>query len=140
MSEGDYLLMLVGFKNALVPFHVSYHNKEVAYSSIKSLMQMFLSALIDVAGHAGKLDAAFEVIQEARIQGIPLGIVSYSSLMGACSNLGTVQDQLNPAAHQAKNWQKALELYVDIKSMKLNPTVSTMNALITALCKSISLP
>eukprot|EP00261_Vitis_vinifera_P033219 XP_019074462.1 PREDICTED: pentatricopeptide repeat-containing protein MRL1, chloroplastic isoform X2 [Vitis vinifera] len=83
--------------------------------------EMFLSALIDVAGHAGKLDAAFEVIQEARIQGIPLGIVSYSSLMGACSN--------------AKNWQKALELYVDIKSMKLNPTVSTMNALITALCE-----
>ena len=69
---------------------MSYHNKEVAYSSIKSLMQMFLSALIDVAGHAGKLDAAFEVIQEARIQGIPLGIVSYSSLMGACSNVCSI--------------------------------------------------
>ena len=35
---------------------------------------------------------------------------------------------------QAKNWQKALELYEDIKSITLKPTVSTMNALITALC------
>lgn len=36
---------------------------------------------------------------------------------------------------QAKNWQKALELYEDIKSANLSPTVSTLNALITALCK-----
>uniref|UniRef100_A0A2P2LSH7 PROP1-like PPR domain-containing protein n=1 Tax=Rhizophora mucronata TaxID=61149 RepID=A0A2P2LSH7_RHIMU len=82
--------------------------------------EVFLSALIDVAGHAGKIDAAFEILQEARIQGKQLGIITYSSLMGACSN--------------AKNWQKALELYEDIKSVKLKPTVSTMNALISALC------
>ncbi|KAI8554125.1 hypothetical protein RHMOL_Rhmol05G0073600 [Rhododendron molle] len=86
--------------------------------------ETFLSALIDVAGHAGKLDAAFEILQDARKHGKRLGTISYSSLMGACSN--------NPS--QAKNWQKALELYEDIKSIKLRPTVSTMNALITALC------
>lgn len=28
---------------------------------------MFLSALIDVAGHAGKIDAAFEVLNKARM-------------------------------------------------------------------------
>ncbi|KAG6571044.1 Pentatricopeptide repeat-containing protein MRL1, chloroplastic, partial [Cucurbita argyrosperma subsp. sororia] len=82
--------------------------------------EIFLSALIDVAGHAGKLDAAFEILGEAKTLGLSVGIVSYSSLMGACSN--------------AKNWQKALELYEDLKSMKLRPTVSTVNALITALC------
>uniref|UniRef100_A0A5B7AQ15 PROP1-like PPR domain-containing protein n=1 Tax=Davidia involucrata TaxID=16924 RepID=A0A5B7AQ15_DAVIN len=82
--------------------------------------EMFLSALIDVAGHAGKVDAAFEILEKARNQGIHIGIVSYSSLMGACSNV--------------KDWRKALELYEDIKSIKLRPTVSTMNALITALC------
>ncbi|THG01747.1 hypothetical protein TEA_008984 [Camellia sinensis var. sinensis] len=85
-----------------------------------SFDKMFLSALIDVAGHARKVDAAFEILREARKQGIHIGTISYSSLMGACSN--------------AKNWQKALELYEDIKSIKLKPTVSTMNALITTLC------
>ncbi|KAI4299903.1 hypothetical protein L6164_033324 [Bauhinia variegata] len=40
--------------------------------------------------------------------------------MGACSN--------------ARNWQKALELYEDLKSLKLVQTVSVVNALITALC------
>lgn len=48
---------------------------------------MFFSALIDVAGHAGKLDASFEILQEARKKGIDVGIISYSSLMGACSNV-----------------------------------------------------
>ncbi|KAJ6365261.1 hypothetical protein OIU76_030103, partial [Salix suchowensis] len=82
--------------------------------------EMFLSALIDVAGHAGKMDAAFEIIQEAKAKGAQLGIIPYSSLMGACCN--------------AKNWQRGLELYEDIKCLKLKPTVATMNALITALC------
>lgn len=50
-------------------------------------MQMFLSALIDAAGHAGKLEAAFEILQKARVEEIHVGIVSYSSLMGACSNV-----------------------------------------------------
>lgn len=50
-------------------------------------LQMFFSALIDVAGHAGKLDASFEILQEAKKGGIDVGIVSYSSLMGACSNV-----------------------------------------------------
>ncbi|TKY67647.1 Pentatricopeptide repeat-containing protein MRL1 [Spatholobus suberectus] len=82
--------------------------------------EIFLSALIDVAGHAKKLDAAFDVIQEACKGGINIGIMSYSSLMGACSNAG--------------NWQKALELYEYLKSLKLTITVSTINALLTALC------
>lgn len=54
-------------------------------------MQIFLSALIDVAGHAKKLDAAFDVLQEARKGGILIGIMSYSSLMGACSNVCLVK-------------------------------------------------
>lgn len=63
------------------------HNVEITYSYFGPFMQMFLSALIDAAGHAGKLDAAFEILQKARVQGIQIGIVSYSSLMGACSNV-----------------------------------------------------
>ncbi|XP_027355994.1 pentatricopeptide repeat-containing protein MRL1, chloroplastic isoform X2 [Abrus precatorius] len=82
--------------------------------------EIFLSALIDVAGHAKKLDAAFDVLQEAREGGMCIGIMSYSSLMGACSN--------------ARNWPKALELYEYLKSLKLTITVSTINALLTALC------
>ncbi|KAK6136673.1 hypothetical protein DH2020_029580 [Rehmannia glutinosa] len=82
--------------------------------------EMFISALIDVAGHAGKVDAAFEILQEARAKGMHVGIISYSSLMGACSN--------------ARGWQKALDLYEDIKRLNLKPTVSMMNALINALC------
>jgi pentatricopeptide repeat protein len=50
-------------------------------------MQMFLSALIDVAGHAKKLEAAFDILQEARKEGIQIGIMTYSSLMGACSKV-----------------------------------------------------
>lgn len=50
-------------------------------------IQMFISALIDVAGHAGKVDAAFEILEEARAKGMPVGVISYSSLMGACSNV-----------------------------------------------------
>lgn len=88
--------------------------------------EMFFSALIDVAGHAGKLDASFEILQEARNMGIDVGIISYSSLMGACSN--------------AKNWKKALELYEYIIKMRMKPSVSMMNALITALCDGGELP
>lgn len=50
-------------------------------------VQMFLSAMIDVAGHAGLVDVAFQILQEARVQGLELGIIPYSSLMGACSNV-----------------------------------------------------
>lgn len=82
--------------------------------------EMFISALIDVAGHAGKVDAAFEILEEARAKGMPVGIISYSSLMGACSN--------------ARDWQKALELYKVIKSLNLKTTVAMMNALINSLC------
>ncbi|KAH0940698.1 hypothetical protein HID58_000335, partial [Brassica napus] len=77
-------------------------------------------------GHAKMLDEAFGILQDAKSQGIRLGTITYSSLMGACCN--------------AKNWKKALELYEKIKSIKLRPTVSTMNALITALCEGGQLP
>lgn len=50
-------------------------------------MQMFLSTIVDVAGHAGKVDAAFEIIQDAKRQGIRVGNMSYNSLMGACCNV-----------------------------------------------------
>ncbi|CAA3010603.1 pentatricopeptide repeat-containing MRL1, chloroplastic [Olea europaea subsp. europaea] len=82
--------------------------------------EMFISALIDVAGHAGRADAAVEVLQAARTEGMHVGIITYSSLMGAFS--------------KAKDWQKALEFYQEIKSLNLKPTVPMMNALITALC------
>ncbi|GER50302.1 pentatricopeptide repeat-containing protein [Striga asiatica] len=82
--------------------------------------EKFISALIDVGGHAGKVDAAFEIVQEAKARGMNVGIISYSSLMGACSN--------------ARAWQKAVGLYEDIKRLNLKPTVSMMNALITSLC------
>ena len=36
---------------------------------------------------------------------------------------------------QARNWEKALELYEYLKSHNLVQTVSTVNALLTALCK-----
>ncbi|KAG9145817.1 hypothetical protein Leryth_020862 [Lithospermum erythrorhizon] len=80
--------------------------------------EMLISSLIDVAGHSGKLDYAFQFLEDAI--DIPVGVIAYSSLMGACSN--------------AKSWQRALALYEDIKKMNLKPTVSMMNALITALC------
>ncbi|KAL6622953.1 hypothetical protein ACP70R_032832 [Stipagrostis hirtigluma subsp. patula] len=82
--------------------------------------EMFLSALVDVAGHAKRADAAFEIIKDARAKGLQVGTMVYSSLMGACCN--------------AKDWKKALQLYEEIKSINLTPTVSMMNALITSLC------
>ncbi|XP_020598336.1 pentatricopeptide repeat-containing protein MRL1, chloroplastic isoform X2 [Phalaenopsis equestris] len=82
--------------------------------------EMFLSTIIDVAGHAQNIDAAFAILKDAKNRGILVGSMTYSSLMGACCN--------------AKNWKKALELYEDIKAIKLLPTVSTLNALVTALC------
>uniref|UniRef100_C6JRV6 Pentacotripeptide-repeat region of PRORP domain-containing protein n=1 Tax=Sorghum bicolor TaxID=4558 RepID=C6JRV6_SORBI len=82
--------------------------------------QMFLSALVDVAGHARRADAAFEIMKDARAKGLLVGTIAYSSLMGACCN--------------AEDWKKALQLYEEIKSIKLTPSVSMMNALITSLC------
>ncbi|ONM00938.1 Pentatricopeptide repeat-containing protein MRL1 chloroplastic [Zea mays] len=82
--------------------------------------EMFLSALVDVAGHARRADAAFEIMKDARAKGLLVGTIAYSSLMGACCN--------------ADDWKKALQLYEEIKSIKLTPSVSMMNALITSLC------
>lgn len=82
--------------------------------------EMFLSALVDVAGHARRADAAFEIMKDARAKDLQVGTMAYSSLMGACCN--------------AKDWKKALQLYEEIKSVKVIPTVSMMNALITSLC------
>lgn len=69
------------FSHTRFTFPLQFFHKLLAF------MQMFLSALIDVAGHAGKLDAAFGILHEARNRGIQVGTVSYSSLMGACSNV-----------------------------------------------------
>ncbi|XP_039160772.1 pentatricopeptide repeat-containing protein MRL1, chloroplastic-like [Eucalyptus grandis] len=55
--------------------------------------EIFLRALIDVAGHAGRVDAAFDILEEARTCGMHLGIVSYSCLMGACSNVKGISFQ-----------------------------------------------
>ncbi|KAE8798195.1 pentatricopeptide repeat-containing protein MRL1, chloroplastic [Hordeum vulgare] len=84
--------------------------------------EMFLSALVDVAGHARRADAAFEIIKDVRAKGFHVGIMAYSSCMGACCN--------------AKDWKKALQLFEEIKAIKLIPTVPMMNALITSLCMS----
>jgi hypothetical protein len=50
---------------------------------------MFLSALVDVAGHATRADAAFEIIKDARAKGFHVGIMAYSSCMGACCNVSS---------------------------------------------------
>lgn len=63
---------------------------------------MFISALIDVAGHAGKVDAAFEILQEARAKGMHVGIISYSSLMGACSKVLTFYSCLKSFMHSVQ--------------------------------------
>ena len=47
-----------------------------------------------------------------------------------------IDDKIPYSLFQAKDWQKALELYEHLKSIKSKQTVSTVNALITALCKS----
>lgn len=60
---------------------------QIAYLSFFCFLQMFISAFVDVAGHSGKLESAFEILQEAKSDGMQVGIVSYSSLMGACSNV-----------------------------------------------------
>lgn len=63
-------------------------------------MQVFFSALIDVAGHSGQLDQAFSILQEMKRLGMKPGAVVYSSLMGVCSNVSihafnlTVQNNL----------------------------------------------
>jgi hypothetical protein len=53
-------------------------------------LQMFLSALVDVAGHARRADAAFEIMKDARAKGLLVGTIAYSSLMGACCNVSCV--------------------------------------------------
>jgi pentatricopeptide repeat protein len=52
-------------------------------------LQMFLSALVDVAGHAKRADAAFEIMKDARAKGLHVGTIAYSSLMGACCNVSS---------------------------------------------------
>nr|CAB3494899.1 unnamed protein product [Digitaria exilis] len=57
--------------------------------------EMFLSALVDVAGHARRADAAFEIMKDARAKGLHVGIIAYSSLMGACCNVLKAVNVLN---------------------------------------------
>ncbi|XP_034681368.1 pentatricopeptide repeat-containing protein MRL1, chloroplastic isoform X2 [Vitis riparia] len=103
-----------------------------------------VGALIKACTNAGQVDRAREVykmIDQYNIKGTP---EVYTIAVNSHSQIGdwefaysvyTDMTRKGVVPDEAKNWQKALELYVDIKSMKLNPTVSTMNALITALCE-----
>jgi hypothetical protein len=50
---------------------------------------MFLSALVDVAGHARRADVALEIIKDARAKGLHVRTIAYSSLMGACCNVSS---------------------------------------------------
>lgn len=49
--------------------------------------QVFFCALIDVAGHARKLDTAFAILREMKSTGISPGPSSYNTLMVVCSNV-----------------------------------------------------
>ncbi|KAK2978321.1 hypothetical protein RJ640_017172 [Escallonia rubra] len=108
---------------------------------------MFISALIDVAGHAGKLDAAFEILQEARAGGIHVGIISYSSLMGACSNMSLAGrvlpcEELLMVAVSSVNLEmplcdgdqlsKALEVFLEMKRVGLCANTITYSVLFVA--------
>jgi pentatricopeptide repeat protein len=53
------------------------------------LLQVFFSALIDVAGHAGKLDTCFDLLNEMEKMNVKRGVIAYSSIMGACSNVSS---------------------------------------------------
>lgn len=83
------LCLLIWFTvgDALIPFFLNDIWFSCTLLAFPYFNQMFISALIDVAGHAGKVDAAFEILQEARAKGMHIGIISYSSLMGACSKV-----------------------------------------------------
>jgi pentatricopeptide repeat protein len=59
------------------------------HSQLWICVQVFFSALIDVAGHSGQLDQAFSILQEMKRLGMKPGAVVYSSLMGVCSNVST---------------------------------------------------
>lgn len=71
----------------LVVIGTIHSSNGIANFIFVSFFQMFISAFVDVAGHSDKLESAFEILQEAKSDGMQLGIISYSSLMGACSNV-----------------------------------------------------
>ncbi|KAF3448989.1 hypothetical protein FNV43_RR09713 [Rhamnella rubrinervis] len=92
--------------------------------------EMFLSALIDVAGHAGNLDDAFEILQEARNQGIHIGIMSYSSLMGACCSVCITEAVKQKS--DGDQLQKAMEVLSEMKALGLCPNILTYSMLVVA--------
>lgn len=51
------------------------------------LGQVFFSALIGVAGNAGRIDVAFEFRQEMESMGVTPGLATCSALMRVCSNV-----------------------------------------------------
>jgi hypothetical protein len=61
-----------------------------------------------------------------------------SSVLACICLLSALLPYFCSSLFQAKDWKKSLQLYEEIKSIKLIPTVSTMNALITSLCRSTS--
>lgn len=65
-----------------------YHQTLLRVHGLKYLVvQVFFCALIDVAGHAGKLDEAFAILQEMKSTGISPSPATYNTLMVVCSNV-----------------------------------------------------
>lgn len=54
---------------------------------ITDCVQVFFSALVDVAGHSKNIDNAFSILDSMKKEGIKPKAVVYSSLMGVCSNV-----------------------------------------------------
>lgn len=113
------------------------------------LGQVFFSALIDAAGQALEIDAAYGILQDMRASSIEPGPIAYSAMMGVCSTVRSliIMVKLFFACHtlslltnclmieQLKDWRRALDIYAEMKRANVIPTVSTLNSLANALCK-----
>ncbi|KAK1305429.1 Pentatricopeptide repeat-containing protein [Acorus calamus] len=103
-----------------------------------------VGALMKTCAKAGQVDRAHEVYKMMDQFNIKGTAEVYTIAVYSCSQTGNLDFALKVyndmtrkgvVPDEAKNWQKALELYDYIKSINLLPTVSTMNALITSLCE-----
>ncbi|KAK1325899.1 Pentatricopeptide repeat-containing protein [Acorus calamus] len=103
-----------------------------------------VGALMKTCAKAGQVDQAHEVYKMMNQFNIKGTAEVYTIAVYSCSQTGNLDFALKVyndmtrkgvVPDEAKNWQKALELYDYIKSINLLPTVSTMNALITSLCE-----
>ncbi|XP_075674334.1 pentatricopeptide repeat-containing protein MRL1, chloroplastic isoform X2 [Castanea sativa] len=95
------------------------------------------TTLVSTCAKSGKVDAMFEVFHKMVNAGVEPNVHTYGALIDGCARAGQVAKAFGAYGimrSKSKNWQKALDLYEDLKSMKIKQTVSTLNALITALC------